>query len=147
MHFEDGYISPDDPARLVHVGWLERGHEFRRGEVSRQFFAKLVDLCSAPYEPFIAMGSHDCDFHQFTRGPAQLTFEGKTVPDLFRSNVFVPDGVRIFYAPSAIVHYIDALFYHPPESFIEAVMKCPPVSSIEFKKLFLVSGGRTLLRP
>lgn len=147
MHFIDGFVSSDDPARLVHVGWLDRAHDFPRGEVPRPFFEKLIALCCDPSEPFAAMGFHACDLHQFTAGPRAITFAGKTVDALFRSNLFIPDGVRIFYAPSAIVHYVDAFFYRPPEDFIDAVMKCPPARSIEFKKLFLASGGSALMPP
>lgn len=146
MYAVDGYVRPNDPAGLVHIGWLERGRDFRRGEVTREFFDKLLELARDPFEPFITMGFHRCDFHQFTSGPHELTLDGKTAGALFRSNLFIPDGRRIFYAPSAIAHYIDAYFYRPPDDFIAAVTQCPPVHSMEFKRLFLASGGRALNR-
>lgn len=144
MHHPDGFIDPSDPAKLVHVGWLARGHDFVRGEVSRAFFEKLVELAGDPFQPFAAAGFHACDLHQFTDGPRAISYRGKMVSGLFCANLFIPDGSRIFYAPSAIVHYVDAFFYRPPDCFIEAVMNCPPMRSMEFKRLFLGSGWREL---
>jgi len=81
----------------------------------------------------------------FTAGPRAMDFHGTRVGGLFSSNLFIPDGRQIFYSPSAIVHYVDAFFYCPPDEFIQAVLHCPEMNSMAYKKLFLKSGGGDLL--
>jgi len=46
-------------------------------------------------------------------------------------------------APVAVVHYISAHSYRPPQIFIEAVLKCPPIDSMNP----LANGGRSLVNP
>ncbi len=125
---------PVDCEALTAIGWLGRGVEFARGEVSGSFFAKLASLCSLPWQPLVFAGSHRCDLCQFD-GPQ------------FSANLFVPHGGRIYVAPVAITHYIAAHWYHPPDIFIRAVLECPAMSSMEYKKAILANGGRSLARP
>lgn len=92
--------------------------------MSGSFFAKLASLCSLPWQPLVFAGSHRCDLCQFD-GPQ------------FSANLFVPHGGRIYVAPVAITHYIAAHWYHPPDIFIRAVLECPAMSSMEYKKAIL----------
>jgi hypothetical protein len=48
-------------------------------------------------------------------------------------------------APVAVAHYISAHWYRPPQIFIEAVLKCPPIDSMNYKKAPLANGGRSLV--
>jgi len=130
---------------LVAVGWLERQHPFTTGSVSREFFGKLVDLCKDPFQPVTSCGFHTSSFQQLGRVSADFRFENEEVTGLYHANLFVPDGTKIFVCPVAILDYIDRYFYKPPGEFITAVMSCPPTKSIEYKKLFLASGGRPLI--
>jgi hypothetical protein len=66
-------------------------------------------------------------------------------PPRFTSNVFVPFENRIFVAPVAITHYIAAHWYQPPEIFINAVLACPEMNSMQYKKAILANGGAVLL--
>ena len=52
----------------------------------------------------------------------------------------------MYAAPVAVVHYIAAHWYCPPQIFIDAVLACPQMASMEYKKALLDSGGRDLLR-
>jgi hypothetical protein len=118
---------------LVSVGWLSKGHEFPRGEVSATFFETLKSLCREPWQPVVAAGGHQCELCQF-EGPR------------FYSNVFVPYEGSIYVAPVAITHYIAAHWYRPPDVFVQAVLECPPMNSMAYKKAILTNGGRTLVK-
>jgi len=118
---------------LVAIGWLGREYEFQKGQVSPEFFKKLSELCINPWQPVIFFGSHDCELCQFN-APA------------FSYNLFVPYKSRIYATPVAIVHYVAAHWYKPPEVFIQAVMACPAIHTMEYKKAILSYGGRSLVQ-
>ncbi len=117
---------------LVSIGWLSHESHFARGEVPPAFFEKLRALCSEAWQPVVSVGGHRCDLCQFD-GPS------------FSKNVFVPHGGQIYVAPDAIKHYIAAHWYKPPDVFIQAVMSCPAMNSMEYKKAILANGGRDLI--
>ncbi len=118
---------------LLAVGWLSRASEFLQGEVSPAFFQKLSALCSEPWQPVVSAGFHVCELCQF-QGPR------------FSANVFVPFGGLIYVAPVAITHYIASHWYKPPAVFIDAVMECPPMNTMAYKKSILSNGGREFAR-
>lgn len=118
---------------LLAIGWLSRGDDYPRGEVSQAFFEKLKELCRSPWEPVASAGLHSCDVCQF---------DGVR----FYSNVYIPYQGNIYVAPVGIVHYIAVHWYKPPEIFIQAVMACPDMNSMEYKKAILANGGRELVK-
>jgi hypothetical protein len=44
-----------------------------------------------------------------------------------------------------MAHYVDAHHYLPPKEFVQAVLRCPPTDTMEYTRLLLANGGRTLL--
>ncbi|WP_426746927.1 hypothetical protein VZQ01_03915 [Myxococcus faecalis] len=141
-HFEDlspcAYFPGGDD-RLVAVGWLEREHPFPRGEVDADFFAALVRLCVEPWQPVVFAGRHACSLCRFSGGPGALSYDSLTV-SLGSANVFVPDGTRVFVAPTTVLHYLDAHGYTPPREFQEAVLRCPPMRSMPYLRALKESG-------
>jgi hypothetical protein len=117
---------------LVAVGWLGREASFETGPVGEPFFHKLKELCADPWQPVVSAGFHLCELCQFD-APA------------FSDNVFVPFQGSIYVAPVAIVHYIATHSYRPPPVFIDAVLACPPIRSMGYKKAILANGGRNLV--
>ena len=118
---------------LTAVGWLTRESRFETGSAPEPFFRKLSELCAMPWQPMVAAGAHACELCQFD-GPQ------------FRDNLFVPYSGRIYAAPAAIIHYVAAHWYRPPQIFMDAVLACPPISSMAYKKALLANGGRNLVR-
>jgi hypothetical protein len=127
------YLPSECPALLA-IGWLERESEFTRGNVPYEFFQKLSELCINPWQPIVSVGLHHCSLCQFE-------------PPAFENNVFVPYHGRIYVAPVGVVHYIAAHWYLPPQEFIQAVLACPPMRSLEYHKALLANGGRSLIKP
>jgi len=68
------YFPVADSRVLRAVGWLARGQDFSRREVSREFFSQLCHLLVSPWEPCAVGGVHDCDLCQFSGGLRQLRF-------------------------------------------------------------------------
>ena len=129
------YLGPEAANSLLAVGWLERGHHFTSGNIDKEIYDRLCELLQDPFQPGIFMGIHECELCQWQ---FSVKFAGS-------SNLFVPNGETIFVCPELILHYIDAHWYKPPAIFCEAVMACPPIRSMEYKKILLKSGGRVLL--
>ncbi len=119
--------------KLVAVGWLSWEFEFPKGKVSGEFYSKLKNLASKPFQTFVSGGAHECELCQFdgAKGTA---------------NLFIPYDGNVYAAPELIVHYVAVHNYLPPEIFIKAVLECPQMQSIEYKKKLLSHGGRDLLK-
>jgi hypothetical protein len=125
---------------LTAIGWvavevaialalLEPGLAYERGKLDDRFVRALVGLATDPFEPFVAAGGHRCGFCRLSGGCA-FRYEGTTVA-IGASNIFVPDGQRLFVAPSMILHSMDAHAYAPPANFQRAVLACPPMRSAD----------------
>jgi len=126
-------LLPVDSDALRTVGWLGEDSDFQHGEVQLNFFERLKLLCADPWEPVVSAGLHQCQLCQFD-GPR------------FSRNVFVPYQGQIYVAPVGIVHYIAAHRYRPPQQFVDAVLACPPMRSMQYHKALLANGGRSLVR-
>jgi len=97
------------------------------------FFDKLVELTHSPWQPAIVFaGIHECELCQFQ-------------PAYGKDNIFIPYQGSIYVAPELIVHYIAAHRYKPPQVFVDAVMDCPAMKSMDYKKALLANGGRPLV--
>lgn len=119
---------------LKAVGWLGRGRDFSKGSVEVHVYRRLQQLSSNPFQPIVSTGFHECELCQFDGVPGT-------------ANLFVPGDGFLYVAPELIGHYVNAHQYRPPDAFCAAVMKCPDTHGIEYKKLFLMNGGRKLLAP
>lgn len=125
------YFGEESAKILIAVGWLENGKDFPKGEIPKDIYEKLCEFSKNPWSFAWFMGSHQCDLCQFA-GENGLR------------NIFIPHNGKIYVCPELITHYINAHFYHPPKEFIEAVVVCPPMRSMEYLKKILANGGRGL---
>lgn len=118
--------------KLLAVGWLTDDKPFPTGAMDAETFAKLKCLLTDPWQPGVFCGVHECELCQYD-------------PPYGHSNLFVPNGSLIFVCPELIIHYIAAHHYRPPDDFLAAVVACPEIRTMQYKKLLLESGGRTLV--
>lgn len=118
---------------IVAVGWLEPGREYNRGPVSPEFATAFCDLAVYPWQPFAYAGRQSCGFCRLSRGPS-VFMEGNRPVDVGCTNLYVPAGSKLYLCPSMMIHYADAHEYAPPEEFMRAVLKCPPMRSMEYLK-------------
>lgn len=124
---------PFKSPNLISVGWLSPSWEFPRGDVPGGFYDKLCQILKDPWEPFVSVCLHQCELCQFD-GPHGT------------ANVFIPYKGKIYVAPALITHYVGAHWYKPPDVFIDAVMGCPKMRSMDYKKALLENGGRELVK-
>lgn len=143
-HFADleqcTYFGDGLKVKLLAIGWMERDHPYAKGDVDIDFFARLCELLQNPWwNGAMAAGVHLCSFCRFSGGLSANRFQvgqrGVTVPSIGNANLVVPGKGCYYAAPSTIVHYIDAHEYAPPPEFVEAVMACPPMRSMEYLRL------------
>lgn len=127
------YFGETASGCLKAVGWLERGKDFPKGNIDKQVYDRLAELLQDPFQPAIFMGFHECDLCQFP---------GK---HMGTSNLLLPGHHSIYVCPELILHYIDVHWYKPPEEFCHAVLSCPAIRTMEYKKLLLKNGGGALL--
>lgn len=123
---------PVQAPTILAIGWLGRNSHYERASVSETFFSKLESLASEPWQAFISAGIHRCELCQFN-------------PPGFGANLFIPHDGVVYVAPVGVVHYIAAHWYKPPERFIAAVLECPAMRSMAYKKALLANGGRALV--
>ncbi|OLP47738.1 DUF7919 family protein [Allorhizobium taibaishanense] len=135
VHFRDleRHTTPCDDTVLLSVGWLGRDMEYPTGEVAPNFYEKLRELCRNPWQPFATAGFHICDLCQY---------DGVSL----KGQLYVPDQDCIYVAPAGVAHYIAAHWYNPPAAFVQAVLNCPPMQTMDYKKKLLANGGRGLTR-
>jgi hypothetical protein len=152
MHYTDLtpiWLPPSEGSpKLLAVGWLEPGREYRRGEVETEFVAILADLLVNPWQPAISMGRHTCGFCRLSGGPASFRFgnlASSSEAPLGVSNLWLPANGFLFIAPSLILHYMDAHGYSPPDEFQAAVVACPPMRSMAYLKALVKNGPKELL--
>jgi len=121
--------------QLIAVGWLHRNQKLVSGSVSAEFFERFKQLMSQRFIPPalpICVGVDACPFCQFDAA-------------MGNGILFVPDDRRMFVVPELAVHYVAAHHYRPPNEFIEAVSRCPPPRTRDYRVQFLRAGGRHLV--
>jgi hypothetical protein len=94
------YFQDRGPA-IVNVGWLDAPHTYSQGDVSPADFAVLAHFALHTWQPAHSMGWHDCSLcgRRPGDGPIQRAIEGQT-KILGTDTIFVPDGDRMFAAPT-----------------------------------------------
>lgn len=127
------HYFPLECGALTAVGWLNQHDGFPKGDVTEEFYRMLQSLCVSPWQPVVSLGWHTCELCQFD-GPR------------FSDNVFIPYQGKIYVTPVAIVHYVAAHRYLPPQIFVDAILACPAMNSMEYKRALLANGGRSLVR-
>ncbi len=122
-YFED---MSGDP--IKHVGWLEAGRAYAKGEVPKSDVERLERLTLLTWKPpFRAHGWHDCTLcgRRPADGPMKRTIAGQSVL-LGAWEIFVPDGNIMYSTPTLILHYIEDHGYLPPPAFLQALRAADP---------------------
>jgi hypothetical protein len=151
MHYPDltPILLPPSPdsTKLLAVGWLEPGYDYRHGEFAEDYIRKLVELLVNPWQPAMTMGRHSCGFCRLSGGPASFRLGNQadnSEVQMGVSNLWLPAEGFLYVAPSLILHYMDAHGYSPPNEFQAAVMACPPMRSMAYLKALLKNGPTEL---
>ena len=129
----------DSPALLtcLNVGWLARGFEFQTGRPSSAIIERLNRFCLVSVNA--RRGVHACDL---CNAPKLVKFSfahSMYLLGFSEIRIFGAPG-RVYAAPNLVLHYMSLHHYAPPEEFIDALMKCPDPTSIEYVGLLTQSG-------
>lgn len=127
------YFGEDSAPVLRAVGWLEKGKPFETEARDKLVYEKLQTLSNNPWQPSVAMGCHNCDFCAYEACVGL-------------NNLFIPADGFLFVCPELITHYMNAHGYGPPGEFCDAVLRCPPMRSMDYLKAVLTNGGRLLMK-
>jgi|SRR4051794_38309632 hypothetical protein len=117
---------------VVHVGWLDGSHSFKKGAVDSRIVERMKRLSRKPVELY--RGTHLCELCVAPPG-IEKTFmphDDRLIDpncawarwaDQRRSNgeIRVSFGNVTFAAPVLIVHYIEEHGYMPPPDFLTAI--------------------------
>jgi hypothetical protein len=123
MWFEDltpyGYLGQGGTSSVptLNVGWLEKGHPFSSGEVPSVALERLRDLVEFGTIN-VTRGMHFCDLCPAADDDASRAWGHAEV------RVVGADGTR-YAAPTLIHHYVSVHNYHPPQPFLDALMRVP----------------------
>jgi hypothetical protein len=156
-HFEDltecSYLPGSEGLGFKAVGWLEPGYPYHNGEVTAEFFEKLLGLLQSPWAPPVAAaGIHRCGLCRFTGGRAEFGCQFGLKPRRYRFSgvgngfLFVPYSGTLFVSPTSVAHYIDAHQYSPPSEFQNAVVACPEMRSSAYLRELLATPARVWLQ-
>ncbi|MDB5328908.1 MAG: hypothetical protein JWP03_59 [Phycisphaerales bacterium] len=143
-------IQPIDPKLVRSVG-----DPFITGDVDEQVFERLCELTQDP--PQFIWPAHGgitrCKHCRFTGGGDTKynrlgsgggSQKSYTVYAVTQGVLWVPGEGFLWRCARTITHAIDAHGYCPPHEFCEAVLRCPPMRSMEYLKAVLANGGREL---
>jgi hypothetical protein len=88
----------------LNIGWLEKGYDFKTGEVDSHLTDKLDKL--KPYESY--RGSHRCELCA-------------SKDALTNSDYMIEGNGKKYYFPGLLKHYIVDHKYLPPQEFLDAL--------------------------
>ncbi len=156
-HFEDLseclYLPGSEGLGFKAVGWLERNHDYPKGDVSAGFFEGLLKVLENAWAPFGMAGVHECQLCRFSGGHGQFDCAfGAYGSRRYRFTgvgngfLFIPKDGVLYVSPSSIAHYIDAHEYRPPIEFQVAVMACPEMRSSAYFRALLATSARIWLQ-
>jgi len=113
--YEYGFSIPE----CVNIGWLDKDHDFEKGDVPNEFIEKLKEL------PTFAAhaGYHNCPFCE---GGGRDTWSSSI-------KMVIGNGL-VYLTPAMIVHYVRDHHYKPPQEFIDAVMDMEDMSDENTRK-------------
>ena len=122
------------------VGFLRGRAGFETGAVDRSFFEKLAELARETWVPFVRAGPLDpCTVCQFANRRDSSGGSGGEF-------LFIPGTDVIYVAPVLVVHSIGVHWFRPPDAFIEAVLRCPPMRSGEYFRQLMAIGAGTFVK-
>ncbi len=121
------YFGEHLAPHLRAIGWIDFNHTYSKGKLSdKKIYDRLVKLRYEGIDYHDRMGFHKCEFCQFEWGIR---------------NLLIPGGGFLYVCPEMITHYINVHWYLPPDEFCDAILECPDMHTVEYKKLFLNNGG------
>jgi hypothetical protein len=120
------------------MGWLG-GAPFQTGASPPAVREKLLELLSEwVWQPAYTCGIYICNLgacEDLVGKPQYEVWKGRKVW-FGATNLYIPGSDTVYIAPSTIIHYMSTHEYRPSDSFCDAVLNCPPMSSRAYFEAF-----------
>jgi hypothetical protein len=122
-------------ASLLSIDWLDYNQSFVTGILDINLFRKLekfknqtINILKLPTNA----GLHTCNLCQFD-GPRGGN-----------NYIIIPGNDVLYICPELITHYISCHRYMPPKKFIDSLLNCPDINTMDYKNKILNNGGRNI---
>jgi hypothetical protein len=114
------------------IGWIDRDHPYKLGDVPSNFLDSLWNFCF--YPTLLKLGYYECSFCNTPVSGLLANRNGQETV-LGAGEIWIFGKNDLFYvAPDLIYHYITCHNYCPPEEFIQAVLFSPQPGSEEYRR-------------
>ena len=115
-HFGDltryAYSGIEACEDAYNIGWLARGHEFKRASPDERDLDKLWEICKISVRQ--ARGIHGCDFCAPGCSVIAERQGSRLLLGAAEIRVFSPTGI-VYAAPTLLFHYMSVHQYCPPD--------------------------------
>ncbi|MFB8242828.1 hypothetical protein ACFC58_40465 [Kitasatospora purpeofusca] len=122
-YYPDGspYVYRAPTEGMVNIGWLDRAHEYQRGEVPEEVVDGLLRLITEPDNQ--TRGLHECHFCGviFLMVDNPHAKNGASLMGSAEIHVRGSSDDTVFAAPTLVIHYVLEHGYRPPDEFLDAV--------------------------
>ena len=122
-HMAEPYEFPN----VRNVGWIDL-IQYSKGEVPDKIIEKISSLVFGDFHPGCIVEPVRAFPVCPVCGPLIEQRHGKA---LMESELWIPDGDRVFASPILIAHFIETHDYRPPEEYLEAVVRLSPTHSFD----------------
>ena len=130
---ECNFFGPEFAPFIRSIGWLDQAKDFETGKTPELVYNSLQEIFQKSHLLIASPGLHICNLCQHAGEAGTQT-------------LLIPGSGVLYFCPDLILHYMNSHWYKPPESFCQAVLKCPPPDSMEYKRRLLENGGRKLVQ-
>ena len=133
-------VEPYEFKNVINIGWIDAAH-CDKGVVPRELVEKLNSLAFGDFHPGCVVEPVRAFPVCPVCGPLTEQRHGKA---LMESELWIPDGDRVFASPILIAHFVDVHGYRPPEEYLEAVARLSPslvFNGIAFYRVKLKETG------
>ncbi|HZS09466.1 MAG TPA: hypothetical protein VFD58_31845 [Blastocatellia bacterium] len=114
------YLKGCIDSDTLNVGWLDKAHDYVKGETPCELLNWLFTLCLSPVNK--TRGFHKCTLCKASGFGLTVQADGKEIL-LGSAEIRIrANNVRVFASPDLIYHYVKDHHYKPPDEFIVAVL-------------------------
>ncbi|HMO58287.1 MAG TPA: hypothetical protein PKA05_04205 [Roseiflexaceae bacterium] len=116
---------------LLAVGWLRAGAPMPCGPINPAVVDRIAELLATEEGLLTSLSVDSCPFCAMPIAP--ISYKGMRI-SMNNGRLVIPDATCCYVAPAMIMHLIVDHNYLPPARFCEAVLRCPPRRSTEYRQ-------------
>ncbi|MBU1342610.1 MAG: hypothetical protein KKE44_24035 [Proteobacteria bacterium] len=115
------YIKSKAKSNILNIGWLDKDHQFNKGNIDSFLLKKIFNLCRNAVNK--TRGYHLCPFCNDPSFGVTVEINDEKIV-LGSAEIWVKgENDKIYSAPDLIYHYINEHSYLPPKEFLTAIKR------------------------